>query len=113
MRAKRDEPGTVGREAEMYVRPGIEVLVDDGDPRIRWDGDWFVRRGVEELGGWGPPRMSTLHGFQSSGNLSFQFSGKIFWNAKPKGLLTLFLRNRIRDLWRLDAPKDSRRRVDS
>ena len=55
------------------------VVVDDRDPRIRWDGTWSARNDVgDSLGAYmGPPFLNTMHGFagRASGNFAFSYSG--------------------------------------
>lgn len=62
------------------------VIVDDSDAAIKYDGSWFESRGTQDnVGNFGPPFQSTLHGISSNGSLSFSFSGESFqisWNCR-------------------------------
>ncbi|KAH6896359.1 hypothetical protein BKA70DRAFT_753600 [Coprinopsis sp. MPI-PUGE-AT-0042] len=57
------------------------VVVDDSDPLIRFEGGgWFSVDEAEDprfgnFGGWGPTQSSSLHGTNSSAELSFTFDG--------------------------------------
>ena len=61
----------------MSIGISYRVVIDDDDPRIQWEGDWFVWRDVGQLGPWGSPLLNSMHGFsQSSASLSFSFYGE-------------------------------------
>jgi len=52
------------------------VVVDDTSAGIVYDGSWVADVGsLNGTGNFGAPYMNTLHGTNSSVNLSFNFSG--------------------------------------
>jgi len=52
------------------------VVVDDTTPDIVYNGSWVADVGsLNNIGNFGPPYLNTLHGTNSSVNLSFNFSG--------------------------------------
>ncbi|KAH6890044.1 hypothetical protein BKA70DRAFT_1328817 [Coprinopsis sp. MPI-PUGE-AT-0042] len=57
--------------------PPRQVVIDDLDPLVRFDGGgWFtVNDPKESFGNFGPTYLSTLHGTNSSAQLSFTFDG--------------------------------------
>jgi len=53
------------------------ILVDDTDPRIQYSGPWFLDRGSQDnLGNFGIPYQSTLHGINTDGSFSYDFRGE-------------------------------------
>jgi len=52
------------------------VLADDMDSSISYVGPWFTDTGsLDGLGDNGPPYLSTLHGVNSPGSLTYNFNG--------------------------------------
>ncbi|KDR68491.1 hypothetical protein GALMADRAFT_256714 [Galerina marginata CBS 339.88] len=52
------------------------VMVDDTDSKIQYSGAWFQARGtLDNLGNFGAPFLSTSHGINANGSLSYTFSG--------------------------------------
>ncbi|KAF8912163.1 hypothetical protein CPB84DRAFT_1841850 [Gymnopilus junonius] len=52
------------------------VFVDDTDSGIQYIGSWFADTGTQNnLGNFGPPYKSTLHGIKSDGSFSYNFQG--------------------------------------
>ncbi|KAF8912159.1 hypothetical protein CPB84DRAFT_1820827 [Gymnopilus junonius] len=54
----------------------LSVLVDDTDSGIQYIGSWFADTGtLDNMGNFGPPYKSTLHGIKSDGSFSYNFQG--------------------------------------
>ncbi|KAF8956126.1 hypothetical protein BDZ97DRAFT_205531 [Flammula alnicola] len=52
------------------------VVVDDADSGIFYNGAWFADRGtLDNLGNFGAPYLSTLHGTNSTASLTYAFTG--------------------------------------
>ncbi|KAF9037559.1 hypothetical protein BJ165DRAFT_1353349, partial [Panaeolus papilionaceus] len=70
------------------------VVVDDGDSRIKFNGNWFAAtpdQDINGLGNFGTPFQNTLHGINEDGSLSFQFSGSaimVFGTSRISGFGT-------------------------
>ncbi|KDR67258.1 hypothetical protein GALMADRAFT_258429 [Galerina marginata CBS 339.88] len=65
------------------------IMVDDTDSGIQYTGPWFsLNPGAEDnLGDAGAPFLSTLHGVNSSGSLSYTFNGsqvQIYGSGRPE-----------------------------
>jgi hypothetical protein len=76
----------------MSINVGHRAVVDDGDPRIQWGGDWFQWKDVGDIEVYGPPFLNTLHGFQSSrAYLFFSYYGelRLYSNSVMKWLKSL------------------------
>lgn len=53
------------------------VIVDDASPDIKYIGDsWFPIDGSLDVGDFGPPFLSTLHGTNRSASFTFNFTGR-------------------------------------
>jgi len=53
------------------------IIVDDTDLNIQYAGLWFQTRGsLDNLGTFGPPFESTLHGVNLNASLTYAFSGE-------------------------------------
>ena len=54
-----------------------QVVVDDTDPDITYNGPWFLDQGNRDAtGNFGPSYKSTLHGTNEDASLSFAFNGE-------------------------------------
>lgn len=55
------------------------VIVDDTDAGILYNGAWFPDNGgLDTSGNLGAPFLSTVHGINYQGTLSYNFSGETF-----------------------------------
>ena len=53
------------------------IIVDDDDPSIQYIGPWFPDQGSrDDIGNFGTPYLSTLHGVKTNASLSFAFNGE-------------------------------------
>jgi hypothetical protein len=56
------------------------IVVDDTSPDIKYGDSWFADVGSRDsAGNFGPPFLSTLHGTNTSASLTFNFTGRSYY----------------------------------